>query len=37
MRLVRVQWVLYGVLVGYGVLIGYEYWMLKVPLEQLIL
>ena len=32
MRLLRVEWVLYAVLVGYTSLIGYEVWMLKVPL-----
>ncbi len=37
MRLLRVEWVLYGVLIGYLGLIGYEFWMLKEPLEQLIL
>ena len=31
-RLLRVEWVLYGVLIGYGSLIGYEVWMLKGPL-----
>lgn len=29
MRLLRVEWVLYAVLVGYAILIGYELWMLK--------
>jgi hypothetical protein len=29
MRLLRVEWVLYGVLVAYMSLIGYEVWMLK--------
>jgi hypothetical protein len=29
MRLLRVEWALYGVLVGYAALIGYEIWMLK--------
>lgn len=29
MRLLRVEWALYGVLVGYTTLIGYEIWMLK--------
>lgn len=28
MRRIRVEWVLYGVLVGYGSLIGYEVWLL---------
>jgi hypothetical protein len=31
MRLLRVEWVLYGVLVAYTVLIGYEIWMLESP------
>ena len=31
MRLLRVEWVLYGVLIGYATLIGYEIWMLKSP------
>src|SRR5271156_2056368 len=29
MRLLRVEWVLYAVLIGYATLIGYEIWMLK--------
>lgn len=29
MRLLRVEWVLYGVLIAYAGLIGYEVWMLK--------
>ena len=29
MRLLRVEWVLYGVLIAYVSLIGYEVWMLK--------
>jgi hypothetical protein len=33
MRLLRVEWVLYAVLIGYASLIGYEFWMLKVPLD----
>jgi len=37
MRLLRVEWVLYGVLTAYASLIGYEIWMLKVPLELPIL
>lgn len=37
MRLLRVQWVLYGVLVAYGSLIGYEVWMLKGPIDLPIL
>jgi hypothetical protein len=31
-RLLRVEWVLYGVLLTYAGLIGYEVWMLKGPL-----
>jgi hypothetical protein len=31
-RLMRVEWVLYGVLAAYVSLIGYEVWMLKGPL-----
>jgi len=33
MRLVRVEWVLYGVLVTYLCLISYEVWMLQVPID----
>ena len=33
MRLVRVEWVLYGVLVAYICLIGYEVWLLKGPID----
>jgi hypothetical protein len=33
MRLLRVEWVLYGVLIAYMSLIGYELWMLKGPSE----
>ncbi len=29
MRLMRVEWVLYGVLIAYVILISYEFWMLK--------
>jgi hypothetical protein len=29
MRLLRVEWVLYGVLTAYVILISYEFWMLK--------
>jgi hypothetical protein len=29
MRVLRVEWVLYGVLIAYVTLIGYEVWMLK--------
>jgi hypothetical protein len=32
LRVVRVEWALYGVLVVYASLIGYEVWMLKGPL-----
>jgi hypothetical protein len=32
MRLVRVEWVLYGVLAAYTVLIGYEIWLQKTPM-----
>jgi hypothetical protein len=31
MRLLRVEWVLYGVLIAYATLIGYEIWMLNSP------
>jgi hypothetical protein len=37
MRLLRVEWVLYGVLVIYASLISYELWMLKGPSELSIL
>jgi hypothetical protein len=37
MRLLRVEWVLYGVLIAYMGLIGYEIWMLKSPAAALIL
>ena len=37
MRLLRVEWVLYGVLTAYVALIGYEVWMLKGPLDLPIL
>jgi hypothetical protein len=37
MRLLRVEWVLYGVLIAYMSLIGYELWMLKGPSELPIL
>lgn len=33
LRLLRVEWVLYGVLAVYGSLIAYEVWMLKGPLD----
>ena len=32
LRLLRVEWVLFGVLVAYASLITYEVWMLKGPL-----
>jgi hypothetical protein len=37
MRLLRVEWVLYGVLIAYVALIGYEVWMTKSPGELLTL
>jgi len=37
LRLLRVEWVLYGVLMAYLSLIGYEVWMLKSPLHPPIL
>ena len=37
MRLLRVEWVLYGVLIAYMSLIGYEVWMLKGPFAPPIL
>jgi hypothetical protein len=37
MRLVRVEWVLYGVLIAYASLISYEIWMFKGPIELFIL
>ena len=37
MRVLRVEWVLYGVLIAYVTLIGYEVWMLKGPLDLPIL
>jgi hypothetical protein len=33
MRLLRVEWVLYGVLIAYAALIYYEVWMIKGPGE----
>jgi hypothetical protein len=33
MRLLRVDWVLYGVLIAYASLIRYEVWMLKGPVQ----
>jgi Domain of unknown function (DUF5658) len=33
LRLLRVEWVLYGVLIAYGTLISYEVWMLKGPVD----
>jgi hypothetical protein len=37
MRLLRVEWGLYGVLTAYVTLIGYEVWMLKGPVDLPIL
>ena len=37
MRLLRVEWALYGVLIGYATLIGYEIWMLESRAAPLIL
>jgi hypothetical protein len=37
MRLLRVEWVLYGVLTAYVSLIGYEVCLLKAPLDLPIL
>jgi hypothetical protein len=37
MRLLRVEWALYGVLVAYVSLISYEVWMLKGPVDLPIL
>ena len=37
MRVLRVEWVLYGVLIAYVTLIGYEVWMLKGPVDLPIL
>jgi Domain of unknown function (DUF5658) len=37
MRLLRVEWVLYGVLIAYVSLIGHEVWMLKAPFAPPIL
>jgi len=33
MRLLRVEWVLYGVLIAYAGLIYYEIWMIKGPVD----
>jgi Domain of unknown function (DUF5658) len=33
LRMLRVEWVLYGVLAAYASLISYEVWMLKGPLD----
>jgi len=33
MRMLRVEWALYGVLVAYVCLISYEVWMLQAPLD----
>jgi hypothetical protein len=37
MRLLRVEWALYGVLIIYAGLISYEFWMLKSPPDMPIL
>jgi len=37
MHLLRVEWALYGVLMGYATLIGYEIWMLESAAELPIL
>jgi len=37
MRLLRVEWALYGILIAYTTLIGYEIWMLKGTAEMPIL
>jgi Domain of unknown function (DUF5658) len=37
LRLLRVEWVLYGVLIAYVTLISYEVWMLKDPVDLPIL
>jgi hypothetical protein len=37
MRLLRVEWALYGVLMAYVGLIGYEIWMIKGPVDLPIL
>jgi hypothetical protein len=37
MRVLQVNWVLYGVLTAYTILIGYEIWLLKSPLALSIL
>jgi hypothetical protein len=37
MRVVRVEWILYGVLIAYVSLISYEFWMLKGPVDLPIL
>jgi hypothetical protein len=37
MRVLQVNWVLYGVLIAYVSLIGYEIWLLKEPLGLSIL
>jgi hypothetical protein len=37
MRLMRVEWALYGVLIAYVSLICYEYWMIQSPLDLPIL
>lgn len=37
LRLLRVEWALYGVLLAYVSLVGYEIWMLKGPIDLPIL
>jgi hypothetical protein len=37
MRLLRVEWALYGVLLAYLGLVGYEIWILKGPIDLPIL
>lgn len=37
MRLLRVEWALYGLLLVYLCLVGYELWMLKAPIDLPIL
>jgi hypothetical protein len=37
MRLVRVEWALYGVLLAYVSLVCYEFWMIKSPVDLPIL
>ena len=37
MRLLRVEWGLYGVLLAYVSLVSYEIWLLKAPIDLPIL